>query len=188
MLKSQELVNSSIEIKKGISLGDIFFSQESGLSRIDILFKGPPRLKGRLTFHLIEAKDLPRKKPDIITLQKSFYKISWNTFIDFEFPPIKSSKNKTYYFYLESNAKNGVKVWLSTRKKDKESFIIKGIPRRGGMVYRIYYKRDKMEVLKDFIKRFAKGKPYNLFILGSYIGFLFITIMILFKGILFGEW
>jgi hypothetical protein len=187
----------SEEIINGITIGRSFISRRNNLSRIDILFNSLSMINNcRITFHLMEIKSLYDGGEDIITLRKAIYNISNNAFVRFEFPPIRDSKDKIYYFYIESNARRqgeGVSVWLSNRRYNEGTLIINGIPTEGDMVYRIYYRKNKIELLATLITDITKNKTaifniyINILIFLGYFILLFTLFMILFKKIFFGE-
>jgi hypothetical protein len=78
--------------------GQSFLSHFANLSRIDVrLFKDQGPKTASLTLHLRESPDAG----DIAVARAQDAKISGRGWLHFHFPPIKDSKGRGYYFYLE---------------------------------------------------------------------------------------
>ena len=129
------------EIRGSRTVGQTFVSHEDGLSRIDVLLATYARKNAYpVTFHL---KESPNAADDIATITFSAARIKDNAFHRFEFAPIPDSKDKSYFFAIESPESvpgNAITIWHDPGDAyDEGAMYVDGQTMAGDLAFRTYH-------------------------------------------------
>lgn len=129
------------EIYGSHTVGQTFVSHEARLSGVDVLLATYARENTQpLIFHLRES---PSNADDIVTITVDAVAIKDNTYHQFSFSPLPDSRDKPYYFLLESPQSvpgNAITIWHSPYDADAEGELyINGQNQEGDLAFRTYY-------------------------------------------------
>ncbi|MBI4744388.1 MAG: YfhO family protein [Actinobacteria bacterium] len=135
--------------------GQTFISRYDNLSRIDIKLATYNRKNSYpMIFHLKSSFD----SPDLVTIKVNPEDIKNDSYHIFKFSPIPDSKNKTFYFFLESPNSfpgNGFTVWATPKDRYKNGVRSLGHkPAFGDLDFATFYFNQNLklkEVYKDDI-------------------------------------
>jgi len=152
------------EIHGDIQVGQTFEAEYEGLSGIDVLLATYNRSNsGEFIFHLKSSLDAEK---DIYSSRFDIEGVKDNTYFHFEFPKIRNSKRKTFYFYLEapqSRPGDAITIWShsqdSYRKGQK---IINTVPAAGDLAFKTVYRSGFQESLETFLQKVRQNKPSPL--------------------------
>ena len=89
------------------SVGQSFLSRYDGLAAVEVYLDPQDQIQGNLFFHL---KEDSKSQQDIRTVSLPMAGITRPGFHRFEFQPIPDSGLKSYYFFLHSDSRDGIKV------------------------------------------------------------------------------
>ncbi|MHB1167124.1 MAG: hypothetical protein ACYC0N_01120 [Carboxydocellales bacterium] len=133
------------EITPNNIVGQSFVSNEDNLSRIEVLLATYARLNSKkVIFHLKESPESPK---DIATVEIMASRVNDNQYQRFDFPLIKNSKGKTYYFYFESPESisgDAITVWSTKNNVFQEvNMYINHKSVSGTLAFRTYYLQPK---------------------------------------------
>jgi hypothetical protein len=131
------------EIQGNITVGQTFLAPYSNLEAIEIGFGTYKRVNTKeVIFHLRSA---PSSSTDIYTINLSADKIRNYDFHRFSFDPIKDSKGRSFYFFIESpNSTPGNAITICYNKEDayKEGQAYEnGLPLTGDLAFRTLFSR-----------------------------------------------
>lgn len=169
------------EIYGSTTVGQTFASRQSNLSVIEIIMATYMRINTHdVIFHLRAS---PSSPIDIATIKVNAAKIADNQYHRFSFPPIPDSKDKTYYFFIESPDSapgNAITIWYSTKDvyKDGSAFVNhKAV--EGDLAFKTYYTSDYKisNVISYFIDKMQHDKPFFI----VYFSLMAILIFLLVK-------
>ncbi|KPK41821.1 MAG: hypothetical protein AMJ78_04420 [Omnitrophica WOR_2 bacterium SM23_29] len=195
---------NAVEVNNSNVYGQSFVSNFSNLFMMSIFIPTQDLNSDKeLSFHLKNNKDDVK---DLVALKWKFNQIYFkeNNFylvppdrelteqgfhFHFQFPPIKDSKNKEFYFYFEaSNAKvgEGIKlgVWDDIDYYEalaKGQMFINHKPVDGFLAFRTYntWEGEAKDILNEMYSRFRKDTPFGIFYLGllfiNFVGLLLIS-------------
>jgi len=153
---SQNKSNTTFgEIYHSQTQGQTFVSRKANLSRIDLKLATYGRINShRLIFHLRENPD---SDTDLVTIPIDQARIKDNSYQIFAFPPIKDSKNRSFYFFLESPASHpgdAVTVWATSKDRyPGGQRYFNGKPTFGDLTFGTFYSGKASQ-----IKLVYKGK------------------------------
>lgn len=140
---SQATTNQPVgEIYGTISAGETFISPNSNMNAIEVCLATYQRLNTNdIVFHL---RNSTTSLDDITTIKVNARIIEDNQFHKFKFAPIKDSKGRAYYFYIDSPQSapgNAITIWYNTNDvyKGGSAFINKAMI-DGDLAFRVYYK------------------------------------------------
>jgi hypothetical protein len=166
-------------------VGQTFVAQHAGLSRVEVrLATYGRRNTGSLVFHLRSTTDT---SADIITRTLAAEAVENNTYQAFEFPPVRDSEQRSFYFYLEApQAEPGDAITVWGVKKDaypEGEAVLEGLEDRKvrDLTFRLRYEPPLREKSTIFLEQLTSNKPslwgdrrlYGL--LGAvYLGLLYI--------------
>jgi hypothetical protein len=162
-------------------VGQVFVAPLPGLYRIDIVLESIESSgEQSLVFHL---KADPSAQGDLWTGQVRVGGTQSGMFYAFEFPPIRDSEGKSYYFYLEpaDSASGGAVAvrYSSSTVLEGAGAYVNGRPVAGDLQFQTHYTlrtRDRIGVL---LSRMAEGRPYMLGTEGFYVGLGIVYILVL---------
>lgn len=139
---SQEVADTPIgEIYGDISVGQTFLSPYDNLNSIEVLFATYARTNNKdIIFHL---RELTSSK-DIIAIKVNAKEIKDNSYHRFSFPKLNNSKNKSYYFFVNSPQSvngNAITIWSNMANPYKDGSAYKnGQPINDcDLSFRVYY-------------------------------------------------
>jgi hypothetical protein len=143
--------------------GQTFVAEYSGLSRIQVLLATYARSNtGPLTFHL---RSSPDAQEDLVTLAFDAADVVDNTYYAFEFPPIRGSAGRSFYFCLEAAQAapgNAVTAWGSTEDvyPDGEA-VLQGLEGNGvrDLTFRLGYNPPLWQRVSILAQRLTANKP-----------------------------
>jgi len=129
------------EIYGSHTVGQTFVSHQARLSGVDVLLATYARENTQLLmFHL---KSSPSNADDIVTITVDAMAIKDNTYHQFSFSPLPDSRDKSYYFLLESPQSvpgNAITIWHSPYDAYAEGELyINGQKQEGDLAFRTYY-------------------------------------------------
>jgi hypothetical protein len=162
----------SAEVAGDTHVGQQFAAPLPGLYRIEIvLARATARNAHPVTFHL---KTDPASAQDIWVADLNTSDVQDNRPYGFEFEPIRDSKGKSYYFYLESAASapgDAIAVHYSPYATlEGASAYLGGQPVAGDLQFHTFYSlrtRDRIDLL---LTQMAEGRPYIFGTKGFYVG------------------
>jgi hypothetical protein len=161
------------------NIGQTFTADYDYLWAVDVLMATHRRkVTGEIVFHLKRGVETP---DGLVQKKVSTEKIKDNRFYRYQFPKIRNSKGKEYYFYLEApEAEPGNAVALWTHHEDKYfdgEKIINGRKAQGDLVFRTVYKAGWVHKAGLFLKKITKAKPFPLNKSWFYIGLIGIFLL-----------
>lgn len=167
------------EITNITIVGQSFISTEDNLRTIEILLATYARTNTKdVIFHLKENYD---SKEDIVTLVVNAREIQDNSYYSFNFEPIKISKGKSYYFYLESPnsvSGNAITAWCSSNDTyDGGSLYHNHEEIAGDIQFITIYQISIFNILNNFYNRLLQDVPFFI----SYFASIVILIVLLIK-------
>ena len=123
--------------------GQTFVSHYANLTAISIMMATYSRVNTHNTiFHL---RDSPSSQRDIVTIAVNNSAVQNNAYYTLRFPPIGESKNKQFYFYLESPDSfpgDAITVWFSSVDAYPEGGrYLNGAPVQGDLRFRTFYEK-----------------------------------------------
>jgi hypothetical protein len=168
-------------VAEDTQVGEAFVAPLPGLYRIDLVLESiEPDGEGLLVLHL---KADPSAKKDLWTGDVHVGGMQPGIFYTFEFPPIRDSEGKSYYFYLEPDDPAGggavAARYSSLALLQGSSAYVNGRPVAGNLQFQTHYTlrtRDRIGVL---LSRMAEGRPYMLGTKGFYVGLGIVYVLIL---------
>jgi len=124
------------ELVEGHSVGQEFVAQQDNLCRIDLLMATYLRTNTQdIIFHLKESPDADE---DLALIRVNGSQIQHDRYHSFSFPPLADSRQRSYYFYLESPGSiqgDAVSVWAFMDGERIEN----GRPAKGQLVFAPFY-------------------------------------------------
>jgi hypothetical protein len=142
-LISQEAYDQPLgELAENMTFGQTFYSPYSNLDGIELLLATYARFNNNeIVYHLRENSS---SAVDLVTLRLNASKVKDNQWHEFKFPLIIDSRDKSYYFYLESpnsTQGNAITIWYNDKDVYKNGYAtINGSMINGDMAFRINYK------------------------------------------------
>mgnify|MGYP001082971056 CR=1 FL=1 len=152
------------EIYGDIKIGQTFIAEYDNLTGIKVLLATYDRKNiGNFIFHL---KSNIQSKEDEFIYHGDLNKVKDNKYFNFNFPAIRNSKGKKYYFYLESphaQFGNAITIWSNTLDsyKDGEK-IVNGVVSEGDLVFLTTYDSGVINNFSIFLDKITKNKPFPL--------------------------
>jgi len=140
---SQDKADQPIgEIAGNMTAGQTFASLYPYLDGIELQLATYARMNDHeVIFHLRES---PSTTTDLVTLKIDASKIGDNQWHRFKFPTIADSKDKSYYFFLESPSSkpgNAITMWYNTEDAYSGGSAFRDDrPINGDLAFRVYYK------------------------------------------------
>lgn len=129
------------EITGNVTVGQTFLAPYSNLHAIEILLATYNRVNtGGVVFHL---RSTPLSTVDLYSINMPVDKIKNNKFCLFSFDPIKDSKGRSFYFFIDSpnsTPGNAITIWYN--KKDAYSdgqAYENGLPLSGDLAFRAHF-------------------------------------------------
>jgi hypothetical protein len=171
----------SPEVAGSTQVGQAWRAPLPGLYRIEVSVQPPPTGTGQpVTFHLRTGLDATS---DLWTATIDPVQIAAGAPYAFEFEPVRDSKARTFYFYLESPESGPGEaiqaVYGPASVLDGGSAYVNGQEVGGNLVFQTYYSlrtRDKIDLL---LERMAQGRPYALGTKGFYVALAVLYILLL---------
>jgi hypothetical protein len=162
----------SVPVTGDTRVGQTFVAPMPGLYRIEVtLERDAPSNSRPITLHL--RGDLSADE-DLWASTMSTAEVQKGTAFSLEFPVLRDSKGKTYYFFLDSpgsDAKDAVAVRYSpTTFLAGATAYVNAQPVAGDLQFHTYYSlrtRDRLDLL---LTHLAEGRPYMLGTKGCYVG------------------
>ena len=129
------------EIHGARTVGQTFVAHDNDLSRVDVLLATYMRKNTHpVTFRL---KESPNAADDIATITISAARVKDNAFHQFKFAPIPDSKDKSYFFTVESPESvpgNAITIWHDPGDVyDEGAMYVNGQATGGDLAFRTYY-------------------------------------------------
>lgn len=129
------------EIVQGMTVGQTFRSHQDNLNGISIMLATYARKNNQdIIFHLKESLTV---KSDIFSATFNTATLKDNAFYDIKFPSLKDSKEKKYYFEIESpKAKPGdaITIWSSVKPVYSDGeLLLNGEKSPGALTFKTYY-------------------------------------------------
>lgn len=170
-----------LDLKDGQYVGQTFKAKHNNLSMIQFLETVDSKFKNkdRLVFHLKEnyAEENKEKAKDLVRLELSGANVGTHRKLQLKFPPILSSANKKYYFYLENlgdpefpDFPNDSVIGIGYAKEDhyKEGQLIYNDELlEGDLAFRTFYQvpphKIIFDITRDFLARFWQDKGFFVF-------------------------
>jgi hypothetical protein len=151
------------ELVGSATVGQTFVSAYPGLSRVEVLLASYDRhIAGSFLFHLRAAPDA---SDDLVVLAYDASQVEENAFHVFQFPPIRDSAGRSFYFYLQApqaESGNALTVWGSTQDAypDGEA-VFRGMQGRGvrDLTFRVGYDPALPERVGILLGRLTAAKP-----------------------------
>lgn len=162
----------SPEVAGDTQVGQAWRAPLPGLYSIE-LFLQPPALPARqpLTFHLRAGVDAG---PDLWTATIDPEQILAGVPYAVEFEPLRDSKAKTFYFYLESPESGPGEAVKAVYGPESEleggSAYVNGQEVPGNLAFQTHYTLRTREKVDLLLERMALGRPYFLGTKGFYLG------------------
>ena len=131
------VLDKSVLLESGESVGQTFVSRDRGLSGAEIFLMPAAAGSGRIDLHLRED---PASSSDIATGTLSLLNVSSPGYYAFEFPPQSGSLN--HYYYLQLNLEGDGRVRVATTAGDTYldgALYDEGKPVDGQMSFRLHY-------------------------------------------------
>lgn len=176
------------EIHGDIRVGQTFVADYDGLTGVDVLMATYNRTNsGEFIFHL---KSNPYAEKDLHSARLDIAEVRDNSYFRIRFPKMKSTKRRTFYFYLEapqSRPGNAITIWShsqdSYRKGQK---IVNSTPSPGDLAFKTVYQSGLQESLQTFLQKVRHNKPSPLNKKSFYLGLMiaFIVMASLFVALL----
>jgi hypothetical protein len=171
----------SAEVAGDTHVGQQFTAPYPGLYRIELALDGARvNTSHPVTFHL---KTSPSAAKDLWSTEFSTSDAQGDPLRSFEFPVIRDSKARTYYFYLKSPESPPGDALAARYSPDAivdgGSAHLNGQPADGNLQFLTYYSlrtRDKADLL---LARMADGRPYLLGTKGFYASLVVIYVLVL---------
>jgi hypothetical protein len=143
-----------------------------GLYRIEIVLARATAHSGnRITIHL---KDDPDSAQDLWTTSLDTLEVQDGIPYGFDFEPIRDSKGRTYYFYLESAGSlpgDAVAVYHSPHATlEGASAYLNHQPIAGNLQFRTYYSLRTRDRIVLLLTRMSEGRTHVLGTKGFYLG------------------
>jgi len=152
------------EIHSSITVGQTFLCTENNLNRIDVLLATYARINTEdVIFHLREWNS----SQDLVKIVVNAKEIKDNSYHVFRFEPIRDSRGKMYYFFIESpnsTPGNAITVWYSTEDVYENGVTyLNHKPVSGDLHFRVYCKSNINLVISNFTSRIQQDKPFFMF-------------------------
>ena len=171
----------SAEIERSTHVGQQFTAPFPGLHRVQVaLDPATAHAARRVTFHL---KTGPLAQEDLWTADLSTSEVQDGVPHGFEFPPMRNSKGRTIYFYLDSpDSAPGDAItarYSPAAILDGASAYLDGQPVAGDLQFDTFYAprtRDKIDLL---LTRMAEGRPYLFGTKGVFVSLAAVYILTL---------
>ncbi len=156
------------------TIGQSFVSKADNLFNVKIFAKtgfyqnGYLPNKKDIVFHL---RSSPTSQEDIISLPLNAVNVPDDDYLSLQFPPIKDSSNKKYYFFLESKeatAAAAIKFVMSDVDlySDGTAYIA-GVKQTGDFKFKTFYYGDFIQTTEgyfsDFYNRLTSDKMFFIF-------------------------
>lgn len=143
--------------------GQTFIAEYPGLSRVEVLLATYARSNaGPLVFRL---RSSPDTQEDLVTLAFDAADVVDNTYYTFEFPPIRDSAGRAFYFCLEApeaTPGNAISVWGSAEDAypDGEA-VLQGVAGNGvrDLTFRLGYHPPLWQRVNILAERITANKP-----------------------------
>jgi hypothetical protein len=187
---SQEAKGKTWEAFDGIfgskTVGQTFVSRYDELSRIDIALATYARTNTKeVVFHLREHVN---STVDIVKISINASTVIDNSHYTFSFSPIHNSKNRVFYFFLESpnsTPTNCITVWYTPSDSYPDGGIVSvNVEPKldGDLIFRTYYWVSFSDVLSGFAQRILENFAFffPLYLLISLL--IFFSIKLHFSG------
>lgn len=164
-------------------VGQTFIPQRDNISRIEVMLGTYGRENDKdiilsLWAETPERKLLAEKNFNASTVQN-------NLFNTIDFHPVPVSRNKRYYFQLQSPQStpgNSICVWMNGKDIYKQGvFIYNNKEAKGDLIFRVYAKRPIYKELSRITRNTTGIFASNGFLIGAVIFFEVIQIVILIK-------
>lgn len=170
------------EVTNNNIIGQSFISTEDDLRTIEILLATYARTNTEdVIFHLMESSD---SKEDIVTLVVNAREIRDNSYYSFNFEPIRKSKGKSYYFYLESpnsTSGNAITAWYcSDDVYDSGSLYRNHEEITGDVQFIARCKISIFDILNNFYNRLLQDVPFFIFYFVSIVVLIVLLIKVQF--------
>ncbi|MDI6688938.1 MAG: hypothetical protein QME54_00685 [Actinomycetota bacterium] len=166
-LESQSTSSDIIEYIYGSkTIGQSFICQERNLNRIDVKLSIKDSKKPSEV--IFKLKDSLAADRNLAEVRIGGSKIQNEVFNTFTFAPIPDSKNKEYYFLLESpnsTLKNPVGIFLSSKDVyPKGAAYLNGDALSGkDLAFQTYIDMDLRQLVNAAMGRILRDKPFSLF-------------------------
>jgi hypothetical protein len=137
-------------------MGQTFIARRNGLARIDVMLGTHKRQNDKdVLFSIVERK--PEKK-EVFTTRFNAASVEDNLYHRFEFPPVKTSDGREYYFFFQSplsTPENSICVWTNTKNIYSDGqYLFNDLPAGGDLVFRVYSKRPVFTELRRIVKNY----------------------------------
>jgi len=137
-------------------IGQTFIARRNGLARIDIMLGTHGRANDKdLVFKLQELA--PERKLSFTTSFNAA-SVTNNLYFPFRFRSIRHSRDKEYYFTLqspESTPDNSICVWTNTKNIYRDGqYLFNDLPAEGDVIFRVYSKRPVFTELRRIVKNY----------------------------------
>lgn len=151
------------ELQGAAIAGQTFTAEYNGLSEIELYLATYARRNvGPLIFHLRAAPDATL---DLVTITIDARDIIDNSYYTFDFPPIRASAGRRYYFFLEApeaTTGNAITIWGT--KQDMYvggEAVLNGLEERRvrDLTFRLRYELTLSEKISAFLDRLTANKP-----------------------------
>ena len=151
------------ELLSSVTAGQTFVAEYAGLSFIEVRLATYARSNtGPLVFHL---RAHPDNQEDLATLTFDAANVVDNAYYTFEFPPIRDSAGRSFYFCLEApeaTPGNAITVWGSTEDvyPDGEA-VLQGLAGNGvrDLTFRLGYDPPLWQRISILAERITANKP-----------------------------
>ncbi|MDI6892264.1 MAG: hypothetical protein QMD08_04650 [Actinomycetota bacterium] len=145
-----------------VEVGQTFVCSYDNLCRVDVFLATPgARHRGRINFHL--RKNLG-DDADLRSVSVEASKIKDNHYCSFAFAPIKASKGRSFYFFLDSSdlTPPDVYVWFYSSEKAyrRGRGFLDGRPLGGDLQFNTHCKVGFLKGTGIALSRIARGKPF----------------------------
>ena len=168
---------SKLEVRSDYEVGQTFISGHDNLYKVEVSIVSLVKTEGQeVIFHL---RDGVSSDADILKKTVDAYNIENCTYYGFDFEPIKNSKSKRYYFFLESsNLAQGNIIYACYNTNDvypDGSVHINQKPLNGDLQFRTYYKTRFIDILNNYFSSLFQDWSFFIF----YFSLLAISIFLL---------
>lgn len=172
------------EIYGKTKIGQTFTAQNNNLTAIEVLLATYNRKNtGEFIFHL---KKNPSSKEDLFNYKGDISKLKDNKYFRFDFPEIKTSKAKEFYFYMEapqSRPGNAITIWSNSEDLYREGEkIVNGGQSPGDLVFKTVYDLGLRGNLGVFLNEITQNKPWPL---NKYFFYIVLILLFVFSCTLF---
>ncbi|MCW3974811.1 MAG: hypothetical protein NWE86_01020, partial [Candidatus Bathyarchaeota archaeon] len=168
---------SMIEIRKESVVGQTFLSEYNDLCKVEVYLR--TYIEAGVQEIVLHLRSDPNSKVDITNISIEMYNSVLNEYFEFNFRPIENSKDKSYYFFLESIDSENV-IFVLYNSNDaylNGSAYIDNSEKGGDLQFRTYYKTRPIYVLVHFFDRAFQDIPFFIF----YSFLIFLLAFILFR-------